>query len=71
MRNPLVDMPKNMKMNWPAKVNTMRMSTAVIVARLTIERRCLSLMPWVIVRNTGMVPSGLASVKIDVRHNSA
>lgn len=71
MRKPLVDMPKNMKINWPAKVNTMMMISAVMVARFTIDWRCSSLMPWVMVRNTGIVPRGLASVKIDVRHNSA
>ena len=26
-------------------------------------------MPWVIVRNTGIVPNGLVNVKNDVRHN--
>ena len=71
MRKPLVEMPKNMKMNCPAKVKTIRMMTAVIVARLTMKRRLSSLSPCVMVRNTGMVPNGLANVKIDVRHNNA
>lgn len=45
------------------------MINAVNVARVTTCRRSDSVMPCVMVRNTGMVPSGLVNVKNDVRHN--
>ena len=40
-----------------------------IVARRTMARRCSSLMPFVIVRKTGIVPNGFVNVKNEVKHN--
>ena len=42
-----------------------------IVARRTIARRSLSVIPCVIVRNTGIVPKGFVNVKKEVKHSKA
>ena len=71
MRNPLVDMPKNLKRICPASVNTTIVMNDSIVARFTILALSPSSMPDVIVRNTGMVPRGFVRVKNDVRQMNA
>ena len=60
-----------MKMNWPAKVKTMMVVKATNVARFNTERRSVSLIPLVMVRNTGMVPKGLVNVKNEVKQSKA
>ncbi len=42
-----------------------------IVALRTIAFRSCSFMPLVMVKKTGIVPSGLVNVKNEVKHNSA
>ena len=42
-----------------------------IVARLTTDCRSLSVIPCVIVRNTGMVPNGFVNVKKEVKQSKA
>ena len=55
----------------PAKVKTIIVRKATRVARDTINRRSLSVIPCVIVRKTGMVPKGFVNVKKDVRQSKA
>ena len=69
--NPFVEIPKNLKRNCPAKTKTINVINETSVARLTIERRSLSVIPCVIVKKTGIVPKGLVSVKKEVKHNNA
>ena len=71
MRNPLVEMPKNLNKNCPQKVKPNNIKKEVIVARFIIRLRSTSLKPLVMVRNTGIVPKGLVKVKKEVKHNSA
>ena len=69
MRNPLVEIPKNLNKNWPENVKTINVINDTIVARRTMTRRCSSLMPFVMVRKTGIVPNGFVNVKNEVKHN--
>ena len=71
IRNPLVEIPKNLKRNWPENVNTIKVMKEAIVARFTMALRCSSSIPCVIVRKTGMVPNGFVSVKKEVKHKRA
>ena len=70
IRKPLVDSPKNLNKNCPDRVKMIKVIKATIVARRTIALRSLFDRPWVIVRNTGMVPNGFVSVKKEVKHKS-
>ena len=69
IRNPFVEIPKNLNRNCPEKVKTISVRNDTIVARRTMARRCSSLMPLVMVRKTGIVPNGFVSVKNEVKHN--
>ena len=71
IRNPFVEIPKNLKRNCPAKTKTIKVINDTKVARLTMERRSLSVIPCVIVKKTGIVPKGLVNVKKEVKHNKA
>ena len=71
MRNPFVEIPKNLNKNWPQKVKHINIKKEVIVARLIIRLRSASLKPFVIVRKTGIVPNGFVKVKKEVKHKSA
>ena len=64
IRKPLVDSPKNLNKNCPDRVKMIKVIKATIVARRTIALRSLFDRPWVIVRNTGMVPNGFVIFKI-------
>ena len=71
IRNPLVEIPKNLNKNWPQNVNEIKMKKEIIVARLTICRLSDSSNPFVIVKKTGIVPNGFVNVKNEVKHNKA
>ena len=71
MRKPLVDIPKNLNRNYPAKTKTIKVIKETIVARLTTDCRSLSVIPCVIVRNTGIVPNGFVNVKKEVKQSKA
>ena len=71
IRKPFVDIPKNLNRNCPQNVNAINMMKDMIVALFTMCLRSFSSRPLVMVRNTGIVPSGLVNVKNDVKHNKA
>ena len=49
----------------------MNLRNEIMVALFTMRCRSSLLIPCVMVRNTGMVPSGLVNVKNEVKHNKA
>jgi len=63
----LAEMPKNENKNCPVMVKAISTKKEMTVARMTMCALCCSSMPVVIVRNTGIVPSGLVSVKNDAK----
>ena len=52
-------------------MKTIKVRNATMVARRTMARRYFSVIPFVIVRKTGIDPNGFVSVKKDVKHSKA
>jgi hypothetical protein len=67
----LVEIPKNLKRNCPANVKTIIVIKATKVARDTTDCRSRSVIPCVMVKNTGMVPRGFVNVKKEVKQSKA
>ena len=67
----MVDIPKNLNRNCPHKVKPIKVMNETMVARLMICFLSSLLRPLVMVKNTGIVPSGLVNVKKEVKHKSA
>ena len=57
--------------NCPETENPIRVKTHTTVARRTMVLRSSSLIPFVMVRKTGIVPNGFVSVKKEVKHKRA